>query len=229
MKMCDICVEERPRERLIACGPESLGSAELLAVLLRNGTQGTSALDLSHALMTLAEGKLGNLSDMSMERICTVPGMGKCKAAVITAAFELGRRLLSEHAAGAALPIVTPRMVNDLMLPLLKSLRHEECWILCLSNSNTLIGKYRMTTGGQDSTVLDVRQVARLALEKSATAVIMVHNHPSGNPEPSKGDVRQTESLHKALETMKIELLDHVIVADDCFYSFDEGKKFSLL
>lgn len=224
--MKDIVADERPREKLLDRGPESLSTSELLAVLLRNGKQGTNVLDLAQNIMMEAEGKLGNLFDMPIRKLCGIPGVGKCKAAVMTAALELGRRFISEQNSGAGRPIVTPRMVNEIMLPLLKSLRHEECWILCLSNANTLIGKYRMTSGGQDSTVIDIRQVARLALEKRATAVIVVHNHPSGNPEPSQGDMRQTESLHKALETMNIELLDHVIIADGCFYSFDEGKVF---
>lgn len=224
MRMKELSLDERPRERLLSKGPGSLSDGELLAVLLRSGTRGASALDVARSLLQASEGKLGNLFDLPMESVCRIPGMGRCKAAVVAAALELGRRFLSEQSYSHRRPVVCARAVYDLMIPSLKALRHEECWLLCLSGSNHLIGKCRISAGGQDSTVMDIRLVTRIALEKSASGVILVHNHPGGSPRPSPEDVKQTESLHKALKTMKIDLLDHVIICDDSFYSFDEGR-----
>ena len=221
MKIKDLCIDERPREKLLLTGARSLSSSELLAVLLRNGSQGSSAVDLARALMKLAEGSICKLFGTSLESMCQLKGMGKCKAATVMAAIELGRRFMSEQSP-ARKPIVTAKMVYDLMIPEMKALRHEECWVLCLSNANYLLGRYRASCGGTDSTVMDVRQIARTALDKSSSAVILVHNHPSGNPEPSKADIARTESLHKALNAVDIDLLDHVIICDDCYFSFNE-------
>jgi len=226
MKMKDLCESERPREKMMMRGPQSLSDGELLAVLLRGGTRRESALELSQRLLNLADGRLGGLFNLSAEKLCSLPGIGLAKAASVLAAFELGKRFLSEASSVDKKPVLTARMVFDIMLPLLKGLRHEECWILLLNDSSYLTSKIKLTSGGGRSTVIDVRQVVRYALDRSASGIILVHNHPSGNPRPSNADVSHTGALRKAAETCGIDLLDHVVICDDCFFSFSEEKMY---
>ncbi len=209
-------------------GASSLSDGELLAVLLRGGRRGESALELAQRLLNMTDGHLGELFNLSPEKMCTVPGMGFTKAASVLAAFELGRRFLSEGAYVDKKPVVTARMVFDIMMPQLKGLRHEECWILLLNDSSYMTSKIKLTSGGGRSTVIDVRQVVRFALERNASGIILVHNHPSGNPHPSNADVSQTDSLHKAAAACAIDLLDHVVVCDDCFFSFSEDRMYQM-
>ncbi len=225
MKMKDLCESERPREKMMARGASSLSDGELLAVLLRSGNRRESALDLAQRLLTMSDGHLSELFNLPSEKMCSVPGIGFAKASSVLAACELGKRFLSEGPSVSKKPVVTARMVFDIMIPSLKGLRHEECWILLLNDSSYMISKIRVTSGGGRSTVIDVRQVVRLALDRSASGIILVHNHPSGNPHPSTADVTQTDALHKAAAACAIDLLDHVVICDDCFFSFSEERK----
>ena len=213
MKIKDLCESERPREKMMRFGPASLSDGELIAVLLRSGSRTDSALDLSQRLL-------------AMSRMSSIPGIGSVKVASVLAAFELGKRFLAEGSCIQKKPVVTSRMVYDIMIPSLKGLKHEECWVLLLNDSNYLLSKVRVTSGGGRSTVIDVRQVVRLALDRSASGIILVHNHPSGNPHPSEADITQTDSLHKASGACGLELLDHVVVCDDSFFSFSDDKMY---
>ena len=227
MKIKDLCESERPREKMMRFGPSSLSDGELIAVLLRSGSRTESALDLSQRLLAMSGGHLTELFNMTPSRMSSIPGVGMVKVASVLAAFELGKRFLSERSCIEKKPIVTARMVYDLMIPVLKGLKHEECWILLLNDSSYLISKIRVTSGGGRSTVMDVRQVVRLALEQSASGMILVHNHPSGNPQPSNADVTQTDSLHKASGACGIDLMDHVVVCDDSFFSFSDDRAYA--
>ena len=224
MKIKDLCASERPRERLLANGASTLSNSELLAVLIRGGGGDDSALDISNRLLSMCDGQLSNLFNMPLEKICSVPWVGPCKAASIAAAFELGKRFLTEESSVIRKPLITASSVYEIMFPALKGLRHEECWVLFLNSSNFLTGKTMVTSGGGNATVIDVRQIVRMALEKCATAMILVHNHPSGNPHPSEADIRETDSLREAAQTCRIALLDHVIVADGSFFSFADNR-----
>ncbi len=226
MKMKDLCESERPREKMMMRGPQSLSDGELLAVLLRGGTRRESALELSQRLLKLTDGRLSGLFNLSAEKMCSLPGIGLAKAASVLAAFELGKRFLSEASSVDKKPVLTSRMVFDIMLPLLKGLRHEECWILLLNDSSYLTSKVKLTSGGGRSTVIDVRQVVRYALDRSASGIILVHNHPSGNPRPSDADISHTGALRKAAEACGVDLLDHVVICDDCFFSFSEERMY---
>lgn len=212
---------------MMARGASSLSNGELLSVLLRNGNSRESALELSQRLLAMADGRLSELFNFPAEKMCSVPGIGFAKASSVLAAFELGKRFLSEGSSVEKKPLVTARMVFDVMLPQLKGLKHEECWILLLNDSSYLTSKQRVTSGGGRATVIDVRQVVRLALDRSASGIILVHNHPSGNPHPSAADIKQTDALHKAAEACAIDLLDHVVICDDCFFSFSEERMYS--
>lgn len=232
MKILDICESERPREKMLLRGSNTLGNAELLAVLLRTGTRtGTgesavseSAIDIANKLLNLAGGSLLRLAYMSAAEISSVPGIKQGKAVSIIAAMELGRRFMAESPGLTKIPLTDAGMVYDLMRPHLKGLTHEECWIVMLNNARYVTGKKMMTQGGTSSTAIDVKDIVRQALDAKASAIILVHNHPSGNPRPGKADMDETLALKQAAEAMDMLLLDHVIVCDDCYFSFSDEK-----
>lgn len=224
MKLKELCPDELPREKMIDKGAAALSNAELIAILLRTGTGRLNVVDVARELLKSADGKLNNLQCMPPERLCETEGIGLSKAVTVAAAFELGRRCYIEAAVENKHSITRPREVYMMMHPLMKGLDHEECWVLFLNRANYLIAKERMSSGGLDSTILDPKTIVRKALEKKATSVILVHNHPSGNPMPGSNDIRETGKLKKGLETCGIDLTDHIIIADDCFYSFADEQ-----
>lgn len=225
MKIKDLCASERPREKMLSRGAESLGNGELLAVLIRSGDGTDSALDLASKLLNSFDGKLTRLFNASPDTLCAQKGIGPGKACCIVAAAELGRRFLSEQAQDG-ITLISARMVYDLLIPRLKGLKHEECWVLLLDEGHRLIHKQMLSLGGSKSTVIDIRLLMALALEKKASGLILAHNHPSGNPEPSTADVKQTEALHNAASACGIMLLDHVIICDNSFFSFADGREY---
>ena len=226
MKIKDLSADERPREKMLARGAQGLSDGELLAVLLRSGTRDGSALDLARQLLDLSGGRLGALFNLPREKMLSLPGVGPGKAASVLAAFELGRRFLLEESSVLKIPLVTARKVWEVMIPRLKGLQHEECWVLLLNDHNYLIDKVLVTSGGGRNTVIDVRQIVRMALDRYASSVILVHNHPSGNPTPSRADITQTDQLRRAVRSVGLELLDHVVVSDDCFFSFSDDRMY---
>lgn len=230
MKLMDLCEDERPREKMLQKGARALANAELLAILLRTGTGTSNVVDVARELIKKADGSLAEVASMPVEKLCEVAGIGPGKAVTVAAAFELGRRLSEESGAGDAMQMDSPKKVFRVMMPLMRGLDHEECWTLFLNRANRLIGKEMMTSGGQDATIIDRRVVVRRALERKACAVILVHNHPSGNALPSIDDIRQTKELGQAMKTCGLQLVDHVIISDMGYYSFSDellvSKKF---
>lgn len=219
MKLKELNIEERPRERLIAKGSSALGNAELLAILLRTGSGNKNVLEMSHELLAAA-GSLTELSAMSIDKIQAIGGIGKNKAATVTAAFELGRRFAAEGSRLHCRAITNASQIFSIMFPVLKGIDHEECWILYLNRANHILYKEKVSIGGLSSTTIDTNSILRKAIEKKADGIILVHNHPSGNPQPGKADVVETERLKKAAETFSISMLDHVIISDSGYYSF---------
>ncbi len=226
MRIKEISEAERPREKLLGRGVSSLSNGELLSVLLRTGTRGRNVVDMAQELLSLAGGNLSGLFSMDLRQICTVSGIKRDKAATLLAASELGRRFLAEGPSLEKTPVVSARMVYDEMLPRLKAVPHEETWAVLLNAAHYRLGRERIGVGGLDSTPIDVRSVVRLALDRKATALVLVHNHPGCNPRPSRHDIAMTERVKKALQAFDIELLDHVIVSDDCFYSFTDERTY---
>lgn len=224
MKIKDLCAEERPREKMLARGADALTNAELLAILLRTGTGGRNVVDVARELLKSCDERLGEMASLSVERLRQVDGIGPGKAVTIMAAIELGRRLASESGMELAVRLDSPAKVYRIMLPLMRDLDHEECWALFLNRSNSLIAKEKMTFGGQDFTLFDKRVIIRRAIERKASSLILVHNHPSGNPYPSIEDINQTKDLHRALSSCGLQLLDHVIVAGASYYSFSDEQ-----
>lgn len=224
MKLKELNKQERPREKMMARGANALTDVELLAILLRTGTATHNVVDVARELLRTADDRLGSVAAMSLDRLRQVEGIGPSKAVTVAAAFELGRRLALEAGMENVPRMDSPAKVYRAMLPLLRDLDHEECWVLFLNKSNGLISKERMTSGGQDFTVMDKRVVVRRALEKKAASIILVHNHPSGNAMPSVEDINQTRDLGRALSACGLQLLDHVIVAGASYYSFSDEQ-----
>lgn len=213
-----------PREKMIEKGADALSNAELLAILLRTGTGKMNVIELARTVLKNAGGKLTGIMVMPPEKLCETDGIGMSKAVTIAAAFELGRRCALEPIIEKKYSITCPKDVCRLMLPIMRGLDHEECWGLFLNRANYVIGKECLSKGGLDSTVLDVKTIVRKALERKATSLIIVHNHPSGNPMPGSNDIKETGKLKKGLDTCGICLTDHVIIAEDSFYSFADEQ-----
>lgn len=228
MKIKELCLEERPREKLKQLGPSALSKGELLSVLLRTGTSSQNVVELSQELLKFSDGKLSVLSEMSLERLCSVKGIGPDKAATISAAFELGRRLSAEPTLSNKEPIRTAEAAYNLVAPKLRFLDHEEFWVLFMNRANNVLALEQLSCGNVSNTSVDVPRIVKKCLEKNATAVIMFHNHPSGNPHPGSNDISATNSVRKALETMEKSLLDHIIVAGKSYYSFAMEKVFDI-
>lgn len=220
MKMKEMCLDDRPREKMMRNGASQLSNAELLAILLRTGTGKNNAVETARILLRMADGRLSNLAAMSIEKICTVDGIGSSKAIAVAAALELGRRSCEDDSSIEKTSITGPQMAYRKMLPQMKGLHHEECWILYLNRANYVISKEKVSSGGLDSTTVDVKMIARRALEKLASGAILLHNHPSGNPTPGNADINITQKLKKALDFFDISLVDHIVVCDDRYYSF---------
>lgn len=222
MKMRDVCEAERPRERMLRLGAGQLSNAELLAILLRTGTKGESVTELSQRLLSLTGGSLVRLMQMPLAQIRALNGMGGAKALPLVAAFELGRRFMNEEMSLEKLTIMAPAQIYRLMIPALKGLQTEECWIICLNSAHYVISRRKMSAGGINATVMDVKEIVAHALAVKAVSLVLVHNHPSGNPRPGSEDLRLTEQLRTALNQFNISLLDHVVISDDSYYSFSD-------
>lgn len=219
--------EERPREKMLSKGCEALTTAELIAILIRSGSVSRTAVDTAGDILSMADNRLSNLSRLSVERLCGISGIGEVKALSVMAAAELGRRIACETP--EAQPLITgPLSIAEIMIPLLNGLQHEECWVLYLNRANRLIGKEKMSLGGVSSTVMDIRTILRRAVDKVASGIILVHNHPSGNCMPGRTDIEQTAALRDAAALLDISLIDHVVVAGNSYYSFSDEKNYYL-
>lgn len=224
MKISEMKPDERPREKLLGKGAKSLDDCELLAIVLRTGSGQRNAIDLARDLLASAGNSLSALSGFSMEMMRKIKGIGPDKAVTVAAAMELGKRFVYERNMSRRESIVNAGQIFDIMFPVFKGLSHEECWVIFLNRANYIICKEMLSAGGMTATVLDIKVIIRKALEKKAQGIILVHNHPSGNPVPGTNDITQTRNLKKAAETFEISLLDHIIIAGDRYYSFADEE-----
>lgn len=216
--------EDRPREKFIAKGAAALSNAELLAILLRSGSRSDNAIDLARKILSSADNRLKTLSRLSLEDLQKFNGVGTGKALSVLACFELFKRMEIEQTPSAS-QIYSSKNAAQTIAPLLKDIAHEECWVLYLNRGNKLIGKERITSGGVNATVVDVKIIIKKAIARLASAIILVHNHPSGNRMPGEHDRQQTAKLKKAVQLCEMDLLDHIIIAGDNYYSFaDAGE-----
>lgn len=219
----DWALEDRPREKLLSKGITSLSNAELLAILIRSGGPDTSAVELARQVLKEAGNNLHELGKRNISELVKHNGMGPVKAITIVAALELGRRRKRTEI-GDKIRISGSQDVYALFQPMIGDLSHEEFWVLLLNRSNRVMDNIRISQGGISGTVIDVRLILKHALDRLASALILCHNHPSGNLKPSEADVRITSKIAEASKTMDIQLLDHIIIADNSYFSFsDEG------
>ena len=224
MKINEIALSERPREKMMKRGAQALSDGELLAILLRSGTSRASALELSQTILRDADGRLTVLAGQSVSRLSANPGIGPSKAVTVLAAFELGRRLIAEDNSREYQQIMDPESIYRIMIPRLKGLSHEECWVMYLDRAHHPLSIERLSSGGGAATVIDNRMIVRRALELHADVLVLVHNHPSGSPRPGKADIEMTGRLKKAAGQFDIRLLDHVVVSDSCYFSFADEQ-----
>lgn len=211
--------DDRPREKLVLKGKSSLSDAELIAILIGSGSAGESAVNLSKRILTSIDNNLNKLGKLSVTDLVKFKGIGEAKAISIITALELGRRRRLEEA--VALPKITSsKDVFNTMQPIIGELHHEEFWVVFLNNSNKILHKFQLSIGGLTGTLVDVRLVFKKALELSATALILCHNHPSGKLTPSVADKDITKKLKNAGEIVDIKVLDHIIITENDYFSF---------
>ncbi len=215
--------DDRPREKLLSKGRSILSDAELIAILIGSGNREESAVGLSKRILASVENNLSELGKVSVKDLMKFKGIGEAKAISIAAALELGRR----RSGGEALSrkrITSSSSIFELMHPILGDLGHEEFWVIYLNNSNKVLDKLQLSKGGMTGTLVDTRIALKRALEVGATALALVHNHPSGTLKPSSADKQVTQKLVTAASSLDLRVIDHLIITEKGYFSFaDEG------
>ena len=219
-----VATHDRPREKLQRLGAGALGDNELLAIVLGHGRARASALDLANAVLGAADGAHG-LVRTRYDELCAIPGIGSARAAQILAAVELGRRTLT-RAARERVQIVSPRAAAEFLLPQYGNRPVEQFGVLLLDTKHRVLRTLVLSVGTLDASIVHPREVFGAAATAGAAALVLFHNHPSGDPKPSQDDVQLTRRLAAAGVLMGIEVIDHVILADVRYYSFKEEGTF---
>jgi DNA repair protein RadC len=224
-RICDLALDEQPREKFRDLGPGGLADAELLAILLRTGGAGQSAVALGRNILASVNHDLHELARRPWTDFTRLPGVGPVKAMQLAAAMELSRRRET------MLPREKPLLTNSescfrYLRPRLGDLSHEEFHLLCLNRANRLLGAHVISHGGTTGTVADAKRIFRTALAHgSVTSLVLAHNHPSGQAHPSAADIRLTAKLYRAARHLDLQLLDHLIVAGHRYYSFADHRQ----
>ncbi|MCB9206192.1 MAG: DNA repair protein RadC [Ignavibacteriales bacterium] len=222
LKVKDLPFDDRPREKLILKGPQSLSDSELIAILLRTGTKGKSVVEL--AQMLLNEDNLAILATRSVESFTKSNGIGKDKAATIAAAFELARRVKISEKWFSKKKITSPQDVAEIFIPLLRDEIKEKFIVVCLNSSNQIIKFETISIGNLNSSIVHPREVFKVAIDNNSANIFLVHNHPSGNLEPSREDIQITKKLVDAGNIFDIKILDHLIIGGEAYTSFVERR-----
>jgi len=218
----DLPEDERPRERLLKYGPQALKTSELLAIIIRVGNTGETAVQVAERLLQKYDGDLRRLAGETEKQLSDgIKGLGKSKAAQIMAAFELGKRL-SAFTGNERPQINSPSDVARIFMSQLRYLNTETLHVLSLDAKNHVTKQRRIFEGSLDVSIVHPREIFKFALEESAAAIIIVHNHPSGDPAPSKDDVKITEQLVEAGKILDIPVLDHIVIGDGRYVSLRE-------
>ena len=217
--------EDRPREKLLSKGVNTLSNAELLAIILRSGTTKETVVELSQRILLKFGNDLNRLGKVSANQLISdFKGIGEAKAIGIIAALELGRRRKVEDA-NSRKKIICSMDIYNYFYPMLCDLQHEEFWAIFLNRSSRIIDRFKISQGGVSETVVDGKLIYKEAISHLASYVALCHNHPSGNHLPSPQDTSVTQKIKKGLELLDMRLLDHIILTDGRFYSFaDEGR-----
>ncbi len=215
--------DDRPREKFLLKGKSALSDSELLAILIGSGSRNESAVQLCQRILASTNNNLNQLGKLSIAQLTQFKGIGEAKAVAIAAALELGRRRRSEEAVELS-KITSSKAVFEMMQPIIGELPHEEFWILYLNNSNKVIYKSQLSKGGITGTIVDIRLIFKTVFEHNATGIILTHNHPSGKLLASEQDIQVTKKIKLAAQQLDVNLLDHIIITENGFYSFnDEG------
>lgn len=211
--------DERPREKLLNFGAEVLTNSELIAILINNGTKNKSAIDLAKELLGKHENKLFELTRCEVDSFKSLDGIGDAKAATLAAAFELGKRIKIENL-NIKDKITSPDKIGQYFIQKLASETVEKFFAIYLSTANKIIKEKQITSGTLNASLVHPREVFKTAVSVSANSIILVHNHPSGNTRPSNADIEVTNQLVKAGKMMDIQILDHLIIAGNTYFSF---------
>lgn len=216
-------LDERPREKLYEKGPKELSNTELLAIIIRTGNRKESAIDLARKVLDLDGDGLEFLKDSTLEELIQVQGIGKCKAAQLLAAVELGKRIGSSDVVKPK-KITSPRDVSDYMMKEMKGYKKEFFKTIMLDTKNNIICYEDISVGSLNSSIVHPREVFNRAIKRSSASIILVHNHPSGDPTPSKEDINITRRLVEAGQIIGIRVLDHIIVGNKRYVSLKEEE-----
>jgi DNA repair protein RadC len=222
-KVKDIPIDDRPREKLLFRGPQNLTDAELIAILLRTGTKGKSVISIAQEIIN-RENNLAQLAVKSSSDLIKTSGIGKDKAATLIAAFEISRRILSQTKWYSSQKITSPSDVAEIFIPLLRDEVKEHFIVVCLSSANKIIRYEIISTGNLNSSVVHPREIFKVAIENNSASIILIHNHPSENPEPSNEDISITKKLLESGKIMDIPIFDHIIIAGNTYTSFVERR-----
>ena len=215
--------EDRPREKMQLKGLSALSDAELLAILINSGIPGLGAIELAKQVLASVGNNLHELGKRSLKDLRQFKGVGEAKAVTIAAALELGRRRQLSDLRDRP-RISSSRDAYNVIAAILSDLHHEEFWLLLLNRANEVFARERLSIGGTSGTVVDLKLVLKTALDARASGFIAIHNHPSGNLEPSRADIELTEKLKQGGRILDLPMLDHLIISERGYYSFaDEG------
>lgn len=215
--------DDRPREKFLSKGKSALSDSELLAILIGSGSRNESAVQLCQRILASSNNNLNQLGKLTIKQLTDFKGIGEAKAISIASALELGRRRKLEEPFELD-KISSSKSVFEIMHPIIGDLMHEEFWVLYLNNSNKVVHKAQISKGGMAATIIDVRIVFKFALEHNAMSIILTHNHPSGKLMASEPDIQITKKIKLAGQHIDIKVLDHIIITDKGYYSFnDEG------
>ncbi|MEM1338275.1 MAG: DNA repair protein RadC [Bacteroidota bacterium] len=215
--------DDKPREKLLSKGYNAISDAELVAILIGSGNREESAVELAKRILAHSDNNLNRLGRLSIPQLMQFKGIGTAKAVIISAALEMGRRRRSQDVP-RVIAVGNSQSAYELLYPLIGDLLHEEFWIVYLNNSNKVLHKEQLSKGGITGTLVDIRLVLKQALERGAVGLILAHNHPSGALKPSNADKQITKKLKSAAQTLDIKVLDHLVIAQNAYFSFaDEG------
>lgn len=215
---------DRPREKLLEKGRQALSDAELIAILLGSGTKELTAVELAQKILHQVGNDLNKLGKLSIKELMQHKGIGEAKAISIAAALELGRRR-KETQSKQKIIVKSSKDAYEYMAPFLSDLHHEEFWAIYLSRNNSIIHHSKIGQGGVSATIADIRIILKIAIEHLASGIIICHNHPSGNHNPSETDILLTQKIKDAAKLLDINLLDHIIFTDNSYYSFADDSK----
>ena len=215
--------DDRPREKLMNKGRASLSDAELIAILLGSGTRTETAVEVVQRILSSVDNDLSRVAKLSVHELMKFKGIGSAKAVSVMAALELGRRRRDQDKTQRS-RITSSTDAYHHLYPLLSDLDHEQFYVLLLDRANNVLDTLRISQGGVSGTVADAKLIFRSAIERLASGMILAHNHPSGNLQPSQSDIQLTKNLKTSGKLLEISVLDHLIIGDDSFFSFaDEG------